>query len=88
MADYPMLIFKKEKEVRKLVLGHLNEVQECLMESRDVLEEYVSGNSEGALARVERVIEIESQADVLEREIREVLLQGAFLRAADRGAGR
>ena len=74
-----MLIFKKEKEVRKLVLGHLNEVQECLMESRSALEEYISGEIESARERVNQVIAIESRADKLEREIREALLKGAFL---------
>jgi len=74
-----MLIFKKEKQVRKLVLSHLNEVQECLMESRNVLEEYISGELEQACQRVNSVIEIESRADTLERQIRDMLLDGAFL---------
>ena len=74
-----MLIFKKEKQVRKLILTHLNEVQECLMESRNVLEEYVSGDLELACQRVNSVIEIESRADALERQIRDALLDGAFL---------
>jgi len=74
-----MLIFKKEKQVRKLILTHLNEVQECLMESRNVLEEYISGDLELACQRVSSVIEIESRADGLERQIRDVLLDGAFL---------
>jgi predicted phosphate transport protein (TIGR00153 family) len=74
-----MLIFKKEKQVRKLILTHLNEVQECLMESRNVLEEYISGDLELASQRVNSVIEIESRADALERQIRDALLDGAFL---------
>lgn len=74
-----MLIFKKEKQVRKLVLAHLNEVQECLMASRKVLEEYLAGDLELVRQRVNVVIEIESRADVLEGQIREMLLQGAFL---------
>ncbi len=74
-----MLIFKKEKQVRKLVLSHLNEVQECLMESRNVLEEYIAGEYELACQRLDSVIRIESRADILEREIRDMLLDGAFL---------
>ena len=74
-----MLIFKKEKQVRKLILQHLSEVHECLMESRNALEEYTSGDVEGASEKARLVIEIESRADVLEERIREVLLQGAFL---------
>jgi len=74
-----MLIFKKEKQVRKLILSHLNEVQECLTESGNVLQEYISGDLELACQRVNSVIEIESRADELERQIRDVLLDGAFL---------
>lgn len=74
-----MLIFEKEKQVRKLILTHLNEVQGCLMESRNVLEEYISGDLELACQRVSSVIEIESRADALERQIRDALLDGAFL---------
>ena len=74
-----MLIFKKEKQVRKLILLHLNEVQECLVESRNVLEEYISGDLELACQRVNSVIETESRADALERQIRDALLDGAFL---------
>ena len=74
-----MLIFKKEKQVRKLVLGHLSEVHECLMESRKVLEEYLAGNVPQSRECANRVIEIESRADSLERQIREKLLEGAFL---------
>ncbi len=74
-----MLIFKKEKQVRKLILSHLNEVQACLMESRNVLEGYIAGDLELACQRANSVIEIESRADALERQIRDVLLDGAFL---------
>ena len=74
-----MLIFKKEKEVRKLFLSHLYEVQECLMESRNALEGYIAGDLELTRQRVNSVIETESKADVLEYQIRDMLLDGAFL---------
>lgn len=74
-----MLIFKKEKAVRKLVLSHLDEVQECLSETRNILEDYLSGNIESVRERARHVVEIESRADELEREIRDKLLDGAFL---------
>ena len=74
-----MLIFKKEKHARDLVLKHLNEVNECLMESRNSLEEYVVGNIESAAQKAQSVDHLESQADNLMRELREVLLDGAFL---------
>lgn len=74
-----MLIFKKEKAVRKLVLSHLDEVQTCLAETRSLLEEFLSGNADAVNERALEVIEIESRADLLEREIRDRLLDGAFL---------
>jgi predicted phosphate transport protein (TIGR00153 family) len=74
-----MLLFKREKEVRKLVLRHLGEVNECLHESRNALEEYITGDMESARQRAGLVIEIETRADDLEQQIREALLDGAFL---------
>lgn len=74
-----MLIFKKEKQVRKLVLAHLAEVEGCLQATRNVLEEHLKGEIEAARELAHHVIEIESRADKLEREIREKLLEGAFL---------
>ena len=74
-----MLIFKKEKQVGELIFEYLREVRECLIETRDVLEAYVAGDIESAHKHATLVVEIESKADVLERRIREVLLDGAFL---------
>jgi predicted phosphate transport protein (TIGR00153 family) len=74
-----MLIFKKEKETRKLVLSHVATTQECIMEARSVLEDYIAGDVEAAIARAKRVIEIESEADQLKRQTRELLYSGAFL---------
>ena len=74
-----MKIFKREKHVRKLVMAHLDEVFECLKETRSVLEDYTTGNVESVHERSLHVIEIESRADELERQIRNALLDGAFL---------
>lgn len=74
-----MLIFKKEKHALELVLKHLKEVNECLVESRNSLEEYVVGNIEAAAQKAQAVDQLESLADNLMRELRGVLLDGAFL---------
>lgn len=74
-----MLIFKKEKEARKLVLGHLKQVQDCLTETRVALEAYIAGNAEAVLVQRQKVSELETGADNMVRNIREVLLDGAFL---------
>ena len=74
-----MLIFKKEKAVRKLVMSHQATVQDCLLETHNVLVAYISGNVEATEEKARLVNEIESHADTFEREIRESLLGGAFL---------
>jgi len=74
-----MLIFKKEKQVRKLVLEHIATVHDCISEARAVFEEYVAGDMSTACARALVVNQYESRADELEQEIREILNQGAFL---------
>ncbi len=74
-----MLIFKKEKHARHLVLEHMRNVRECVTESRNVLEEYLAGDVEATLRKAAEVSRLESVADDLLREIRTVLLDGAFL---------
>jgi len=49
------------------------------MDSRNTLEEYITGDLEQTRQRVNSVIETESRADALESEIRDMLLDGAFL---------
>jgi len=74
-----MLIFKKEKQSRKLVLEHIKKTQECLLATRDLLNEYTSGNVESATTTARRIVALESEADVLKRNARELLYTGAFL---------
>ncbi len=74
-----MLVFKKEKHARKLVLGHLDTVQDCLGETRNALEAFIEGDGEAVREKQELVGGIESKADAQRREIRDVLLDGAFL---------
>jgi len=74
-----MLIFKKEKQSRKLVLEHIKKTQECLLVTRDLIGQYTAGDVDTALATARRVVELESEADVLKRSAREQLYAGAFL---------
>lgn len=74
-----MLIFKKEKEARRLAIDHFAKTHECLISAHQVLEEYLSGDLEGAGETARRVRRLESEADDLKRRIREVLFSGAFL---------
>lgn len=74
-----MLIFKKEKHARHLVLEHLRNVRECVTESRNALEEYLAGDLEATEQKAAEVSRLESVADDILHEIRNVLLDGAFL---------
>ena len=74
-----MLVFKKEKNARKLILGHLDDVQECLVEARNALEAFIDGDLDAVREKRVVVGKIESRADARRREIRDVLLDGAFL---------
>ena len=74
-----MLIFKKEEQARNLVLKHVHLVDHCLKESRNALEEFLIVKIESASGTATKVGEFEASADTLVREIREVLLDGAFL---------
>jgi predicted phosphate transport protein (TIGR00153 family) len=74
-----MLIFKKEKQARKLVEQHFAKTRECLYEAERVLEKYLAGDREGARSAAVQVIAPESEADTIKRETRAVLFAGAFL---------
>lgn len=74
-----MLIFKKEKHVRKLVLEHAAQAQLCLEATRPLLAEYLARNTEAFTAAVASVQDHESQADLLKWEIGEALQSGAFM---------
>ena len=74
-----MLIFKKEKTVRKLALEHAATVARCLQATRDTLQDYLAGPGPDFSEHVRRVGKLESRADALKREACEVLQAGAFL---------
>lgn len=74
-----MLIFKKEKQVRKLVLEHATTAQKCLEATRTVLAEYLAQNTASFAAAVTSTQGYESHADLLKWEIGEALQSGAFL---------
>jgi predicted phosphate transport protein (TIGR00153 family) len=74
-----MLIFRKEKKARKLVEEHFDKTRECLYEAERVLGQYLAGELEEARNSSVQVIALESEADTIKREAREVLFSGAFL---------
>jgi predicted phosphate transport protein (TIGR00153 family) len=74
-----MLIFKKEKAARKLALEHFEKTRECLKLAFSVMEHYMSGDIQSAKQTAREVIKLESQADTLKHQLRDVLFSGAFL---------
>ena len=74
-----MLIFKKEKKARNLALEHFTKTRECLYEAERVLEQYLAGDKQEARTSAVQVVALESEADTIKREAREILFSGAFL---------
>lgn len=74
-----MLIFKKEKAARKLALEHFGKTRECLESAFVVVEKYKDGDLEAAQESATEVIKLESKADSLKHELRDILFSGAYL---------
>ncbi len=74
-----MQIFKKEKQVVELALKHADKTGECLSILSAAVKAYASGDTSGIDDSMQRVTALESQADALVREIRELLYSGAYL---------
>jgi len=74
-----MLIFKKEKRVVKLILQHIEKTSDSVQETTNALKSYISGSPDESWAADSHVYSLESEADSLLREIREMLYSGAYL---------
>ena len=74
-----MLIFKKEKAVIELIFRHIDKTAECVQATIDSLKAYIADNNSDSTASVRLVNSLESEADTLLREIREMLYSGAYL---------
>lgn len=72
-------MFKKEKRVVGLILEHIDKTGECLGIVTDAVTAYVSGSFEEAAAAANHVDTVETDADRLLRDIRELLYSGAYL---------
>lgn len=74
-----MLIFKKEKAVIELILQHIETTGECVRSTTDSVKAYVTGGFTESTASISQVNRLESEADSLLREIRDLLYSGAYL---------
>jgi len=69
----------REREVRTLLLQHLDKVGECVARTGDVLEDYLAGRLEEAKAGAIEVDHLETEADQMRRSVVDLLYRGAFL---------
>jgi predicted phosphate transport protein (TIGR00153 family) len=69
----------REREVRTLVLQHLDKVGECVARTREVLDDYLAGRLDAAKAGAINVDHLETDADALRRSVNDLLYRGAFL---------
>lgn len=74
-----MLIFKKEKAVIELIFRHIDKSAECVQATIDSLRAYIGDNNSNSTASVRLVNSLESEADALLRDIRDMLYSGAYL---------
>lgn len=74
-----MLIFKKEKKVVELALRHAEVTGEGLQIMADAIGAYLDGDTEHLSHANKQVDRLETDADDILREIRELLYSGAYL---------
>jgi predicted phosphate transport protein (TIGR00153 family) len=74
-----MLIFKKEKAVMELIFRHIDKSAECVGATIESLRTYITEDELDPTAAVRLVNNLESEADTLLREIRDMLYSGAYL---------
>ena len=71
--------FRKEKEVNKLILKHLDSVCSCLQLARQTVEEYLNDNLEESKSLALKVDKSETETDSILRDIMSRLYSGAYL---------
>jgi predicted phosphate transport protein (TIGR00153 family) len=69
----------REKEVRTLILQHLDKVGEVVARTREVLDDYLAGRLDAAKAGAINVDALETDADRMRRSVSDLLYRGAFL---------
>jgi predicted phosphate transport protein (TIGR00153 family) len=79
LEESKMAVFKKEKEVIRLILSYLDEVEECVLEALKGIELYLKGDVNKAKALARETRSLETRADLIRYEIRDKLYSGAYL---------
>jgi predicted phosphate transport protein (TIGR00153 family) len=70
---------KKEEEVAKMILQHLNKIQECLEQTQKMMIDYMGGKIEDAKSDALATDHLETDADHIRRSIVDSLYKGAFM---------
>jgi predicted phosphate transport protein (TIGR00153 family) len=73
------MLFKKEKEVIKLILKHLDVTEKTIKGSLKTIEFYLDANIDEAKIWARETRSNESEADIIRYEIRDKLYRGAYL---------
>jgi len=73
------MLFKKEKKVVRLILKHIDLIDECLKNGTKTVECYIEGDISEAKIWAHKTRGSESEADVIRYEIRDNLYSGAYL---------
>jgi len=71
--------FKKEKEINRLILKHLDSVCNCLQLALETVKDYLSDNLEESKSLALRVDKCETETDSILRDIMSRLYSGAYL---------
>ena len=71
--------FRKEKEINKLILKHLDSVCRCLKLARETVTAYLNDNLDESKSLALKVDKSETEADGILREIMSRLYSGAYL---------
>ena len=74
-----MILFKKEKEVLKLIEKHADKVDECMSTTLSTLQAYLKNDIVNAKKLARQVDNLESQADLIRHQIRDRLYMGAYM---------
>jgi uncharacterized protein len=73
------MIFKKEREVIRLITDHVEKVEECISTGEKTLISYISGDKSEAKRLSRHVDSLETEADYITETIRDRLYSGAYL---------
>ncbi len=74
-----MIIFKKEKEVIKMISEFIDEVETCVKTSEETIKAYLTATVKEAKPLSRKVREMETEADVLRYSIRDKMYSGAYM---------